>query len=39
MMKTRKENDVIDHIGAFYAKKVLNFRDRLDRVQSMMKTR
>ena len=36
--KTRQENDVIDCISLLYAEKKLNYHDRSDEVQFMMKT-
>ena len=36
--KTRQDNDVIDCISQLYAEKKLNYHDRSDEVQSMMKT-
>ena len=39
MTKTKQDNDVIDHTGASTLKMILNYRDRLERVQFFTNTR
>ena len=34
MIKTRQDNDMIDHIGAVYVFMILNYYDQLDQVSS-----
>ena len=37
--KTSKDNNMIDRIGAFYVFIMLNCRNRLDQVPTLMKTK
>ena len=39
MMKTRQDNDVIDHIGMVYVFMILNFHDQSHQMLTLMKTK
>lgn len=39
MMKTKQDNDVIDHTGVVYAKSKLNYHDLSAKMRSITKSR